>query len=825
MKTKKKEKEPLSPEAKKLLIFVGVLILLGLLAKIFLPGFLEQRKEEKQAAEKQEMTEYAGKVAGEIPRLFAKNINELEKMSQEAEVLALFQNYQKVEAEGLASKNSTRFENSLKLRLLPPDIDQTDHEDPPLTFASLEMTRNAVKSNSPVQAEWHFPKQAVEHIVLVQRVNNEAGEAIGALHLSLKVDPVHELFKKVVDSSIALTELRQGTSVGGSVVLATAGDKNRALPGQAVVVPIARARWTIKAQNYPVQVIDRSNLKRLGGLGLAGFLGWLIFWLRKLKIERDSRVTLSANRQTSRRTAMITPEDTGDLEEIIENMPDKDEEEVQQVFDEAEIEDEIVIDDEEIEVPEIDDIADNNDDVDEATNAPASIFRAYDIRGVVGDTLTEKIVYNIGRALGSEALARGDNTVVVGRDGRLSSPALSEALIKGLNESGRDVIDIGMVPTPVLYFGANYFDTTSGIMITGSHNPPDYNGIKMVLAGTTLADEAIQALRQRILENDYTQGEGKSQTAEIGSEYIRRITDDIPVAISNSFKVVVDSGNGVAGQLGPQLLRALGHDVVELFCEIDGNFPNHHPDPSQPENLVDLINAVKSEKADLGLAFDGDGDRLGVVDRDGNIIWPDRQMMLFARDVIERNPGGEIIFDVKCSNHLRRVIEEAGGKATMWKTGHSLIKAKMKETGALLAGEMSGHVFFKERWYGFDDGLYTAARLLEILVKSDQPPHEILGSLPGGVATPELKLDMHEDQHGAFMATLIELANFGEGEIGTIDGIRVDFPDGWGLIRPSNTTPCLVMRFEADNEAALERIQQLFKEQLLGLDPTLKLPY
>ena len=825
MKTKKKEKEPLSPEAKKLLIFVGVLILLGLLAKIFLPGFLEQRKEEKQAAEKQEMTEYAGKVAGEIPRLFAKNINELEKMSQEAEVLALFQNYQKVEAEGLASKNSARFENTLKLRLLPPDIDQTDNEDPPLTFASLEMTRNAVKSNSPVQAEWHFPKQAVEHIVLVQRVNNEAGEAIGALHLSLKVDPVHELFKKVADSSIALTELRQGTSVGGSVVLATAGDKNRALPGQAVVVPIARARWTIKAQNYPVQVIDRSNLKRLGGLGLAGFLGWLIFWLRKLKIERDSRVTLSANRQTSRRTAMITPEDTGDLEEIIENMPDKDEEEVQQVFDEAEIEDEIVIDDEEIEVPEIDDIADNNDDVDEATNAPASIFRAYDIRGVVGDTLTEKIVYNIGRALGSEALARGDNTVVVGRDGRLSSPALSEALIKGLNESGRDVIDIGMVPTPVLYFGANYFDTTSGIMITGSHNPPDYNGIKMVLAGTTLADEAIQALRQRILENDYTQGEGKSQTAEIGSEYIRRITDDIPVAISNSFKVVVDSGNGVAGQLGPQLLRALGHDVVELFCEIDGNFPNHHPDPSQPENLVDLINAVKSEKADLGLAFDGDGDRLGVVDRDGNIIWPDRQMMLFARDVIERNPGGEIIFDVKCSNHLRRVIEEAGGKATMWKTGHSLIKAKMKETGALLAGEMSGHVFFKERWYGFDDGLYTAARLLEILVKSDQPPHEILGSLPGGVATPELKLDMHEDQHGAFMATLIELANFGEGEIGTIDGIRVDFPDGWGLIRPSNTTPCLVMRFEADNEAALERIQQLFKEQLLGLDPTLKLPY
>ncbi len=823
MKIKKKEKQPLSPEKKRLLNIAGGVVVLVILAKIFLPGWLEQRKEQQQVVEKQEMTEYARKVAGQIPALFAKNIKELEKMSQEAEIQVLFQGYDKTKAETLAIKNSDRFEDNLKLRLLPPDIDQTDNEDPPLTFASLEMTRNAVKSDSPVQAEWHFPKQAVEHIVLVQRVNNEAGEAIGALHLSLKVEPVHELFKKIADNSIGLTELRQGTSVGGSVILATVGDKNRAAPGQAVVAPIARARWSIKARKYPKQVIDRTNLKRLAGLGIASFLAVLIFWLRKLKVARDSRVTLSANRPVPRRTTMITPEDTDDLEAIIESLPDMDEDKVQQVFDEAEIDDEIVIDDEEIEVPEIDEMENNN--VDEVTNAPSSIFRAYDIRGVVGETLTEKIVYNIGRALGSEAIARGDNTVVVGRDGRLSSPSLSEALIKGLNDSGRDVIDIGMVPTPVLYFGANYFDTTSGIMITGSHNPPDYNGIKMVLAGTTLADEAIQALRQRILENDYTEGQGKAQTMEIGSEYIRRITEDIPVALSNSFKVVVDSGNGVAGQLGPQLLRALGHDVVELFCEIDGNFPNHHPDPSQPENLVDLINTVKSEKADLGLAFDGDGDRLGVVDRDGNIIWPDRQMMLFARDVIERNPGGEIIFDVKCSNHLRRVIEEAGGKATMWKTGHSLIKAKMKETGALLAGEMSGHVFFKERWYGFDDGLYTAARLLEILVKSDQPPHEVLGSLPGGVATPELKLDMHEDQHGAFMATLIELANFGEGKIGTIDGIRVDFPDGWGLIRPSNTTPCLVMRFEADNEAALERIQVLFKEQLLGLDPTLKLPY
>ena len=824
MAKKQKEKQPLSPEKKRLLYVAGALLLLFILTKIFLPAYLEKRKEQQLAIEKQELTEYANKVAGQLPSLFTKNQLALEKLSQEAEVQQLFQHYDATKADELARKFIDRFENSLKLRLLPPDIDQTDNEDPPLTFASLEMIRKSVKSEKPVPAEWIYVDQVVEHIVQVQRVNNEKGEAIGAIHLSLKVDPVHKIFRSIADPAYAFTELRQGTSTGGSFSLSAVGDKNRALPGQTVVVPVPDARWTIKVKSYPGQIIDRTNMIRLGGLGIAALLGGLFFWIRKLRAKRKARFSLSANQNPVRRSVIITPEDTDDLEEILEKVPDMDEEKVQQVFDDAEIEEEIVIDDdEEIEVPEIDDI--DNNEVDEATNAPASIFRAYDIRGIVDDTLTEKVVYNIGRALGSEALARGDNTVVVGRDGRLSSPKLSAALIKGLNESGRDVIDIGMVPTPVLYFGANFFDTTSGIMITGSHNPPNYNGIKMVLAGTTLADEAIQALRQRILENDYTEGEGKTQTTEIGSEYIRRITDDIPVALSNSFKVVVDAGNGVAGQLGPQLIRALGHDVIELFCEIDGNFPNHHPDPSQPENLVDLINTVKSENADLGLAFDGDGDRLGVVDRDGNVIWPDRQMMLFARDVIERNPGGEIIFDVKCSNHLKRVIEEAGGKATMWKTGHSLIKAKMKETGALLAGEMSGHVFFKERWYGFDDGLYTAARLLEILVKADQPPHEILGSLPGGVSTPELKLDMHEDQHAPFMATLLELANFGDGKIGTIDGIRVDFEDGWGLIRPSNTTPCLVMRFEADNQEALERIQSLFKEQLLTLDPTLKLPY
>jgi phosphomannomutase/phosphoglucomutase len=454
-----------------------------------------------------------------------------------------------------------------------------------------------------------------------------------------------------------------------------------------------------------------------------------------------------------------------------------------------------------------------------------SIFRAYDIRGVVGESLTEDAVYQIGLALGSEAHERGQQEMVVARDGRTSGPTLAAALERGLRESGRDVIDIGMVPTPVLYWATYFLDTHSGVMLTGSHNPSNYNGLKIVLDGRALSGEAITAIRDRIKRGDFTSGSGKLRSAEISADYIERITSDIPVALKRSFKVVVDCGNGVPGILAPKLIRALGHDVIELFCDVDGNFPNHHPDPSQPDNLADLIAAVIGTKSDLGLAFDGDGDRLGVVDGAGNIIWPDRQMMLFARDVLSRNAGAEIIFDVKCSNHLKTVIEQSGGKPLMWKTGHSLIKAKMRESEAPLAGEMSGHIFFKERWYGFDDALYAAARLLEILVRDPRPPGEVFAELPGGLATPELRIDMPEPEHAPFMAKLVAQASFEGGSLATVDGLRVDFADGWGLIRPSNTTPCLVLRFEADNEAALKRIQDAFRSLLAKLGPDLDLPF
>ncbi|MBI2802443.1 MAG: phosphomannomutase/phosphoglucomutase [Gammaproteobacteria bacterium] len=453
------------------------------------------------------------------------------------------------------------------------------------------------------------------------------------------------------------------------------------------------------------------------------------------------------------------------------------------------------------------------------------IFRSYDIRGIVGETLTPDAVYQIGRAFGSEAAARNQATVIVARDGRVSSVALRDALVQGLRESGRNVLDIGLTPTPVLYFATHYLDARSGIMVTGSHNSREYNGLKMVLDGETLSGAAIQGLRQRIDAQDFVTGNGGFEETEIIPDYIRRISEEIPVSLGDALKVVVDCGNGVAGIVAPHILRAIGHDVIELFCEIDGEFPNHDPDPSQPRNLEDLIAIVRHEQADLGLAFDGDGDRLGVVDRAGNIIWPDRQLMLFAQEILSRNPGTKVIYDVKCSRLLTAVIKAAGGVPMMWKTGHSLLKSKMQETGALLAGDMSGHIFFKDRWYGFDDALYSAARLLEILVNANEPPEQVFGRLPSALSTPELRLEMPEERHARFMQQVLDTANFPDGEINRIDGLRVDFADSWGLVRASNTTPCLVLRFEGDTDAALHAVQARFRELLRAIDANLNLPF
>ncbi|XOZ32895.1 phosphomannomutase/phosphoglucomutase [Halomonadaceae bacterium KBTZ08] len=454
---------------------------------------------------------------------------------------------------------------------------------------------------------------------------------------------------------------------------------------------------------------------------------------------------------------------------------------------------------------------------------PDSIFRAYDIRGVVGESLTPEIVEAIGRAIGSEALQRGQNRICVGYDGRHSSPELAEALVSGILATGVDVISIGRVPTPVLYFATHYLETGSGVMITGSHNPPAYNGLKMMLGGETLAGDAIQALLARIRNRQLEEGQGQRSERDVRKAYIETIAGD--VAVAAPLRVVVDAGNGIAGELGPELVQELGCEVTPLYCDVDGDFPNHHPDPGKPENLEALVQTVQKEGADLGIAFDGDGDRLGVVTNSGKIIWPDRLLMLFARDVVSRNPGADIIYDVKCSRRLAGVVNEYGGRPVMWKTGHSWIKGKMKETGALLAGEMSGHIFFRERWYGFDDGLYAAARLLEILGIEDREADAIFAEFPEDESTPEINVAVADEDKFALIDRLASGGDFGEASIADIDGLRVDYPDGWGLCRASNTTPNLVLRFEAQNAEALERIQGVFREQLQKAEPSLQVPF
>ncbi len=739
---------------------------------------------------------------------------EIDKLVAEPELLGLLQRKDEIGLRSLAKTWLPRFPQAMELLLLPAERAGLDDMRPEgsLGFASMDMIRRAGQDEQ-VNAEVHMFGTPAERLVRVRPVRASDGSVSGVLHLSTGVGPLQELATGL-DPGDGYFELQQPVpGSAGRVVLAGKGKKKLKQSVTPVRASVAGTTWVLNfwSDEGPAQEgaggEDGMSIL-IVALLLVGGLGGGLYYRSRAAVNARSQ---SANTlpETSIAEVEMAPlaaeetavEKTAAAETATTELP--------QTSEPAEAAEKVLEEEEKL----------------EEGPPPDSIFRAYDIRGVVGRSLTERHVYQIGLAIGSVAGAKGLQKLAVGRDGRHSSPALAAALAKGLLASGRDVIDVGQVPTPVLYFATHYFETGSGIMVTGSHNPPEYNGLKIVLGGETLSGETIKAIQARIATGDLSSGEGKLESEEVISDYVYRITEDIPVVLGNSLKVVIDCGNGVAGAVAPQLLRALGHDVVELFCDVDGRFPNHHPDPSQPENLHALIERVKEDRADLGLAFDGDGDRLGVVEGQGNIIWPDRQMMLFARDLLKRNPAATVIFDVKCSNHLRRVIQEAGGTPLMWKTGHSLIKSKMKETGALLAGEMSGHIFFKERWYGFDDALYAAARLLEILVEQGKPPAAVFAELPGGVATPELRLDMPEERHAQFMQDLVSSARFETGEVFTVDGLRVDFKEGWGLVRASNTTPCLVLRFEADHKAALETVQDRFREKLLALDPTLRLPF
>lgn len=815
---------------------VVILVLAG--GGYFLFGTMAEKA--RQAAEEELRNNLEG-----LATPFVSSINETDAaLKAAASDKAVLEALQAGDAQALldtAASKQPSIPNALRLRLyLPGAYDLEPDDDYGLGFASIDLLRSLEKGGEVPGAEVHKFGSEKEHVVLVASVKSEDASLLGLLHLAAD----KSLFSKPLESMDAGTgyaELRQSIA-GKPVVLGKTG--NAALrQGEPVTQDIANSRWEIAY--WPEGGAAASEA---GGGGMmmivllllviAAAAGGFYFFKIKGGSEKSDKKKESGVVYQGAVKAIMDGAHPG-VEALIPDLPASSGAKPSA----AKISQGVRTDDATIianpnaaTTPDLSsadafDITGSEPPAPEVTEqaAPAEIsetmFRAYDIRGVVGEDLTVDTVTAIGKAIGSEALAGGHQGIVVGRDGRTHSPELAQALIEGLKSTGQDVIDIGMVPTPVTYFATHFLEAKSGVMLTGSHNGPEYNGLKIVIGGDTLSGDAIKNLHRRVMENDFSTGLGNVQNIEIIPDYLRRISEDIPVALGNSYKIVVDCGNGVAGAVAPQLYKAMGHDVIELYCDVDGNFPNHHPDPSQPENLQELIAKVKEEQADIGFAFDGDGDRLGVVDGEGNVIWPDRQLMLLAKDVLSRNQGASIIYDVKCSRYLKVMIESCGGIPLMWKTGHSLIKSKMKEVDAPLAGEMSGHIFFKERWYGFDDALYTGARMLEVLTASKSKPAEVFMTIPEGVSTPELRIKLEESQHAPVMAALMQAANFDDAEISDIDGLRADFPDGWGLVRPSNTSPYLVLRFEAENQATLEKIQTLFRDCLLSVKDDLDIPF
>ena len=728
------------------------------------------------------------------------------------------------------------FPGAIRVRLLPPGLDTVDlNASPPISYAALEMLRYAETKDTPPPVEVHMAGTAQQHINLVRRILDPSGRRIvGDLMVSYPVQQLQELLGR--NNVAGYAEIQQ-VAGAATLVLGSHGDARFKLGNGDSQSSIPGSRWRVVYWTADGSAAGGLLLTTAAaGAGVAVLLMALLVWavFRRIggALRRDQATLLTVVKDgRSGRRKDVYPNALTEMHDTIELMarlavaavprPAAETEQpaaaapaaaAERVEDE--IDRDLLFDESALEISRVE-VAESKVD--------AGIFRAYDIRGIVGQSLTADVAFDIGRAVGSEAYFRGEQTVVVARDGRLSSPELAEALTRGLLSTGRDVKDIGEVPTPVLYFAAEYLGSNSGVMVTGSHNPSDYNGFKIVLGGETLSNEAIDALRLRIESGDMLTGEGTLESVDVLPDYIERVKSDVQVV--RPMKVVVDCGNGVAGAVAPQLLKALGCEVVELFCDVNGNFPNHHPDPSKTENLAALIQMVQEQGADLGIAFDGDGDRLGVVSSQGEIVWPDRVLMLLAMDVLSRNPGAQIIYDVKCSRHVASVVSEYGGEPLMWATGHSLIKAKMKETGALLAGEMSGHIFFKERWFGFDDALYSAARLLEILSNDPRSSSDLFATLPDSMSTPEINVPMAEGEPVVFMEKLLNGAHFEKARVATIDGLRAEFERGWGLVRASNTTPSLVLRFEADDELALSTIQDEFRRVMLQADPTLSLPF
>ena len=755
----------------------------------------------------------------------------LNKMVQDPDVLIAVTHADPVMLTTVAARLEKYFPDILKIRLLLPGVSELDDKSTPrMGFADLDMIRETFTSNQPPRIQGYGG--ADRHLAITRRIMHN-DQVVGVILASLNYD----FFNKSLQAAAVkdgYIELRQA-----GLVLGASGKQIDTGQSESVQTKVANTDWEIY-YHYAVG----ADLAEISTIVVPLLLTILAFFVgyRRLSglLAQDLRTLLNACRDMmTQKPPGSYPVNLNEISDVIaalmqfKRIPDHSEGPAKYglidefpEFDDNEnfIEEDMFLDnhvEESIDIPEIIELSADLKKIDEMD----AIFRAYDIRGIVGKTLTRERVYDIGRALGTDAKDHGCKRIVMGRDGRTSSPVLAEALAQGIVSTGLNVLDIGMVPTPMLYFVAKHTEGRSGVMITGSRNPADYNGLKMVVNGETLAGERIQQIRQCIASQHYAKGESGTieNNDRYANEYIGTISEDIH--IERPMLVVLDCGNGVAGELGPKLLKTLGCKVVELFCDVDGTFPNHHPDPSKPENLAELIASVKHYKADLGIAFDGDGDCLGVIDSNGKIIWPDRQMMLFAKDVLASRPGSEIIYDVKCTRHLANQITKYGGKPVMWKTGHSFMKAKLKETGAALAGEMSGHIFFNDRWFGFDDALYSAARLLEILSKDTRSSAEVFAQFPDSINTPELNIEMEEGENIIFMESLFTEANFTDGKVTAIDGMRIDFSNGWGLVRASNTTPSLVIRFEADSKEELLTIQNRFRQLMKKIKPDIVLPF
>ncbi len=822
------------------MLAIAIILAVGAGVYVLLTEHFSQRYEQQNDAD-------ANAIGRELSNYFIRFHSRIEILANDPVAEQALENVNPDALQQREAEIAVLFPDAMRVMLLPANIVRTARpgDFPELGFADIDLLDSHGRGVNPPLESHQFASD-YSHIDFINRIESRSNRSLlGFLLVSFKDDFLNEVVKEMAQYGGGYFELQQPLAKGRPLVLAKYGDVALSETGNALERSINGTAWRLHYfPPAPVSLGFELNARYYAMIFIAAALVLLILIVvfarliaNSVRKDLGSIVSLVRDMVAGRLLRQVSDIRLRNFVSTYDMISRIDVDATPtpiQVDHDSNEDDEY----EQAEIPSpgfetIDLIFQENTTSAENIRpapklkqrqvVPVDAFRAYDIHGIVGETLTTDLVVDIGRALGSEAYARGQQTIVVARDGRLSGPELLNALIKGLTESGRDVINLGLVPTPVLYFATHYMSTASGVMLTASHYPPNYNGLKMVLKGETLFSETIQALRTRIESGDFQTGVGGVEETDIVADYIESIVGD--VELSRPLKVVVDCGNGAAGDLAPRLLRSLGCEVIELFCQIDGHFPNHQPDPSQAENLSDVIEAVITNEADLGLAFDGDGDRLGVIDSRGNVIWPDRQMVLYAKDVISRNPGAEIIYDVECSRHLGTAIKRFGGKPVMCKTDHAAIKARMKQTGALLAGTMSGHIFFQERWYGFDDALYTAARLLEIVAADLRSSYELFAEIPNAVSTPELKLEMDGAAQSTFMQQLLATADFPDANIITVDGLRVEFEDGWGLVRASNSTPCLVMRFEADNPSSLKRVQGEFRQLMLGLDSTLLLPF